>query len=126
MKPELAGFIWFQGWNDMFTDGGLEAYEENLANLILDLREALEVPELPFVVGQTGNADNPKLWAAQKAVPLRREFRNQARYVPTRAHLRKPEDSPNQGHGHHWFGNAESYLLIGDGMGRAMVALQEK
>ena len=126
MKPELAGFIWFQGWNDMFTDGGLEAYEENLANLILDLREALDVPELPFVVGQTGNADNPKLWAAQKAVPLRREFRNEARYVPTRAHLRKPEASPNQGHGHHWFGNAESYLLIGEGMGRAMVTLQEK
>jgi hypothetical protein len=46
--------------------------------------------------------------------------------VPTRAFLRKPEDSPNTGHGHHWFGNAESYLRIGDALGRAMVKLIDK
>lgn len=27
------------------------------------------------------------------------------------------------GHGHHWYGNAESYFLIGDALGRAMVQL---
>ena len=42
------------------------------------------------------------------------------RFVATRDFLRKPEDSPNPGHGHHWFGNGESYLLIGDALGRAM------
>jgi hypothetical protein len=124
LKPELAGFIWFQGWNDMFTDGGIEAYADNLANLVRDLRKELDVPDLPFVVGQTGNADNPQLWAAQEAATLRPEFEGQACYVPTRDHLRKPEDSPNKGHGHHWFGNAESYLRAGKGMGVAMVELQ--
>ncbi|MCH2161116.1 MAG: sialate O-acetylesterase [Phycisphaerales bacterium] len=126
MKPELAGFVWFQGWNDMFTDGGLEAYADNLANLVKDLRRELDAPELPFVVGQTGNADNRELWAAQEAATLRPEFTGRAVYVPTRAFLRKPEDSPNTGHGHHWFGNAESYLRAGDAMGQAMVSLQEK
>ena len=124
LEPELAGFIWFQGWNDMFTDGAIEAYAENLANLVRDLRKELEVPDLPFVVGQTGNADNPELWAAQEAPTLRPEFKSRSRYVSTRAFLRKPEDSPNKGHGHHWFGNAESYLRAGKGMGVAMVELQ--
>ena len=104
-----------------------EAYKqaaENLANLVRDLRKELEVPDLPFVVGQTGNADNPELWAAQEAITLRPEFKSRSRYVPTRAFLRKPDDSPNKGHGHHWFGNAESYLRAGKGMGVAMVELQ--
>ena len=123
MKPELAGFVWFQGWNDMFTDGGLDAYEENLINLINDVRDELKAPNLPFVVGQTGNADNEKLWAAQQAAALAPEFNGRGAYVPTREFLLLPKDSPNQGHGHHWFGNAESYLRIGDALGHAMVSL---
>ena len=47
-------------------------------------------------------------------------------FVPTRTFLRAPEDSPNTTHGHHWFGNAESYFLIGDAMGRALVELLER
>lgn len=49
-----------------------------------------------------------------------------ARFVPTRAFLREPEASPHPGHGHHWFGNAESCLPIGDALGRAMVELLEE
>jgi hypothetical protein len=40
--------------------------------------------------------------------------------------LREPEDSPNTGHGHHWFGNAESYLRIGKALGEATVKLIDK
>ena len=121
--PEIAGFFWFQGWNDMFTEGALPAYALNLELLVKDLREELDSPDLPFVVGQTGNADNEELWEAQEAATQSADFEGTARYVPTRAFLRRPEDSPNQGHGHHWFGNAESYLRIGDAMGAAMVKL---
>ena len=35
------------------------------------------------------------------------------------------EVTPNVGHGHHWFGNAESYFLIGDVLGRATLKLME-
>ena len=38
---------------------------------------------------------------------------------------RPKELSPNITHGHHWFGNAESYFLIGDALGKAMVKLLE-
>ena len=126
MKTELAGFVWFQGWNDMYVDGALDAYAENLSNLVKDVREELNAPALPFVVGQTGNADNEALWEGQKAATLRPEFKGQAMYVPTRSFLRDPEQSPNRGHAHHWFGNAESYLRVGDGLGQAMVKLQTR
>ena len=122
-EPELAGFVWFQGWNDMFTEGALDAYAGNLIHLIKDLRDEMDAPLLPFVVGQTGNANSEELWAAQEAATLAAEFSGRASYVPTRAFLRPAEDSPNTGHGHHWFGNAESYLRIGDALGKAMVTL---
>ena len=126
MKTELAGFVWFQGWNDMYVDGALDAYAENLSNLVKDVRDELNAPALPFVVGQTGNADNEALWEGQKAATLRPEFKGQSMYVPTRSFLRDPEQSPNQGHAHHWFGNAESYLRVGNGLGQAMVKLQTR
>ena len=122
--PELAGFVWFQGWNDMYADGALDAYAENLTNLVQDLRKELGAPDLPFVVGQTGNADNEALWKGQRDATMKPEFAGRAAYVATRSFRRDPKASPNKGHGHHWFGNAESYLRVGDGLGEAMVVLQ--
>jgi len=34
--------------------------------------------------------------------------------------------SPNPGHGHHEFGNAETYLLVGDALGKGMLELLPK
>jgi len=60
---ELAGFVWFQGWNDM-VDGGTyptrgqsgsyDAYSKNLAHFIRDVRKDLKAPKLPFVIGVMG------------------------------------------------------------------------
>jgi len=122
-RPELTGFVWFQGWNDMVDEQARAQYADNLANLIRDVRKELQAPDLPTVVGETGNAANREFRAAQAAGCKRPEFRETVRFVPTRAFLRAAEDSPNTGHGHHWFGNAESYLLIGDAMGEAMITL---
>jgi hypothetical protein len=53
---ELEGFIWFQGWNDMVDSSfkKVDEYEFNLANLIRDVRDDLDAPEMPFVVGGMG------------------------------------------------------------------------
>jgi alpha-galactosidase len=60
---ELAGFVWFQGWNDMVDGGvypdrdrpgGYDAYAETLAHFIRDVRKDLEAPRLPFVIGVLG------------------------------------------------------------------------
>ncbi|MDB4357304.1 sialate O-acetylesterase [Mariniblastus sp.] len=51
---ELAGFVWFQGWNDMMKPDFVAAYTENMAHFIRDVRKDLGQPRLPFVVGVLG------------------------------------------------------------------------
>ncbi|BCX46838.1 sialate O-acetylesterase [Haloferula helveola] len=60
---EIAGFVWFQGWNDMVAGdvypdrgkpGGYDAYSENLAHFIRDVRKDFSAPEMPFVIGVMG------------------------------------------------------------------------
>ncbi len=129
-RGELAGFVWWHGWNDgVDPRQSVPAYEENLACLIRDVRRDLAAPTLPVVIGElTGPwVDAPPEWerlrAAQKAVAAREEWAGSVRFVPTRSFVRRPEDSPNPGHGHHEFGNAETYFLVGDALGRGMVSL---
>jgi hypothetical protein len=49
-----------------------------------------------------------------------------ALFIKTTDFARPPELSPNTGHGHHWYGNAESYFLIGDALGEGMKRLLKK
>lgn len=60
---ELAGFVWFQGWNDMVDSGvypqrdqpgGYDAYSKLLTHFILDVRRDLNAPAMPFVIGVMG------------------------------------------------------------------------
>ena len=61
---EVAGFVWFQGENDTLaqTDpndpktGFWNYYEQNLRDLIHDVRADLAVPELPVLIYQIGPA----------------------------------------------------------------------
>lgn len=127
---ELAGFVWYQGWNDgVNPKTAVPEYEQNLAHLIRDVRKEFGAPKLPVVIGElTGPwVDAPKEWtalrAAQAAVAKHPEFRDNVVFVPTRDFVRKAEDSPNPGHGHHEFGNAETYFLVGDALGKAAVQM---
>jgi len=60
---QLAGFVWFQGWNDMVgrdvypnrdQAGGYDLYSELMAQFIRDVRKDLSAPQLPFVIGVLG------------------------------------------------------------------------
>jgi alpha-galactosidase len=51
---DLAGFVWFQGWNDMISPEYTAEYATNLAHFIRDVRKDLKVAKLPFVIGQMG------------------------------------------------------------------------
>jgi hypothetical protein len=127
---ELAGFVWYQGWNDGCEPAtAVPQYETNLVNLIKDVRADLGVPNLPVVIGElTGPwVQAPGAWdtlrKAQAAAAARPEFRGNVLFVETHDFVRRPEDSPNPGHGHHEFGNAETYFLVGDALGRGMLQL---
>lgn len=50
---EIAGFIWFQGWNDGVGQGNPD-YTEQMAHFIRDVRRVLKVPGMPFVIGELG------------------------------------------------------------------------
>ena len=60
---ELAGFVWFQGWNDMcdghtypnrHQPGGYAEYSRLMACFIRDVRNELAAPRMPFVIGVIG------------------------------------------------------------------------
>jgi alpha-galactosidase len=60
---EIAGFVWFQGWNDLVDQkqypkrgqlGGYDTYTENMAHFIRDVRKDFNAPKMPFVIGVLG------------------------------------------------------------------------
>ena len=60
---ELAGFVWFQGFNDLVDGGvypnqgeagGYDLYADLLVHFIRDFRKDLSAPKLPFVIGVIG------------------------------------------------------------------------
>ncbi|KAA3614262.1 MAG: sialate O-acetylesterase [Planctomycetota bacterium] len=126
---EIAGFGWHQGWNDRINQSFNDAYEQNLANFIRDLRKDLNVEKLPFVIAETGMTGHQEkhpralsLMKAQAAVAEYPEFRGNVAFVGTKDFYRPPEASPSS-QGYHWNSNAETYCLIGEGMATAMLGL---
>lgn len=128
---EIAGFGWHQGWNDRVNQGFNDEYETNLANFIRDVRKELAIEQLPFVIAETGMSGHEdkhpralSLMRAQAAVAKQPEFKDNVAFVGTKDFYRPAEDSPSN-QGYHWNSNAETYFLIGDGMGEAMIELVE-
>jgi len=72
---ELAGFVWFQGWNDMVDSGtyahrdqpgGYDQYSEVMAHFIRDVRKDLQAPNLPVVIGVLGVGGPVKLYSPEQ------------------------------------------------------------
>jgi alpha-galactosidase len=82
---ELAGFAWFQGWNDMVASGtypnrdkpgGYDAYTDCLAHFIRDVRKGLNAPKMKFVIGVMGVGGPLDKYASPRYVPIHGNFRN--------------------------------------------------
>ena len=102
-----------------------------MIQFIKDVRRDLKEPALPFVIAETGMSGpeekHPRalsLMAAQKDVADLPEFKGNVAFVPTRDFYRPANESPS-GQAYHWNNNAETYYLIGEQMGRAMLRLTE-
>ena len=89
---ELAGFVWFQGWNDMVDGstyptrgqpGSYDAYSKNLAHFIRDVRRDLKSPKLPFVIGVMGAGG-----------PIAKYGPDQKRYAGIHGEFRKAMAAP--------------------------------
>lgn len=128
---EVAGFAWFQGHKDSFSEELIAEYEKNLVNLIKDVRKEFQVPRLPVVIGSNGFGGYKmaekflRIHVAQMAVsdPKKHpEFAGTVASVETRHFWREVDESPKS-EDYHYNRNAETYMLIGDALGRAMVGL---
>ena len=97
---DLAGFVWFQGFNDYVSGdtyekqmkpGGYDLYGELLGHLVRDVRKDLTAPKLPFVIGVMGiggekegkKAPQMHFRQAQTAVASLPEFKGNVKVVPT-------------------------------------------
>lgn len=125
----VAGFVWFQGWNDMLNWDTTREYESNLAHFIRDVRLEFNTPALPFVIGELGMhglhpngraADRIQFFRqAQRNTTLQPEFQNNTLFVRTAPYMKFNVTTYNGGF--HYNGRADTYYRIGQAMGRGML-----
>ncbi|MBA4187299.1 MAG: sialate O-acetylesterase [Planctomycetaceae bacterium] len=141
---ELAGFVWFQGWNDQY--GAENEYESNMKHFIQDVRKDLGTPKLPFVIGLMGqNGSKPATGAmltiqkAQLAMNDVPEFKGNVKAIRTdvlvdkaaeelfpkwKANVEQWKLTGGDG-GYHYYGSAIWFNRIGKAMGEAMLELKQ-
>ncbi len=135
---EIAGFAWFQGHWDSQSALYASRYETNLVNLIKTVRQYYEgrypgriQPNAPFVIATIGfdgaamSGNYLTVWNAQLAVTNTvkyPEFAGNVKSKDTRGYWRSSAVSPTAT-GYHYNHNAETFMLVGDALGRGMIEL---
>jgi len=100
---ELAGFAWFQGWNDMADGhaypgankaGRYDLYSELMAHFIRDVRKDFNAPKMPFVIGVMGVdgvQEKPNYFRLAMAAPASMpEFKGNVAAVETAPYWDEP------------------------------------
>ena len=139
---ELTGFVWFQGFNDIF--GAQDEYSSNMRHFINDVRKDLQAPGLPFVIGALGqNGSQPATGGmqvvreAQLSMNDVPEFQGNVKAFPVDVLVDKAAEEmfPNwqknpewvhtgSDRPYHYYGSAIWFNRIGKAMGQAMVDLR--
>lgn len=82
---EIAGFVWFQGWNDLVDGGfyknrhqpgGYDDYTKVMKLFIADVRKEFETPKMPFVIGVLGVGGPTKLYTNKRYQGIHQYFRD--------------------------------------------------
>ncbi len=122
---EVAGFFWWQGDKDMRNPAHFEMYEKNLIQLIKALRKDFDAPDAKFVtasLGQTkegSQGGDGQILDAMKAVAESDDPELEDKVAFVYAHPL----SKGGGSSGHYGGNPETYMNVGEAMGKAMVEL---
>lgn len=140
---ELAGLVFFQGWNDM-VDGSQRQekyvnYTKRLATLIRDVRKDLDAPHLPVIIGELGAGERGDFQKAQAAVVDEPGMDN-VKFVKTRDFWEpEVEKMVREGvwkgpdwvkfynvgseRGYHYLGSARIMYKMGSAFGEGMIEL---
>ena len=142
-KLELAGFFWFQGFNDQWGDAPGE-YQSNMTHFIKDVRKDLKAPKLPFVIAAIGtNGSKPArggglaVQNAQMAMNDVPKFKGNVKAFRTDLLIDKAAErlfptwqknfeewkKTGSDRPYHYYGSAIWYTRIGHAAGEAMLEL---
>lgn len=138
---EIAGFAWFQGWNDGLSYTGQYAYryEQNMAQFIRQIRAYYEgrypgkiKPKAPFAIATCAFDGYSTTYPTRVAVvngqlavanpTLYPEFAGNVITMDARNYWRDTPVSP-VAQGYHYNRNSETFMLVGDALGRGMIDL---
>lgn len=136
---EIAGYVWWQGHKDGGGQPSAGRYEQNMVQFIKEIRKYYEnrypantTSDAPFVIATVGfrgwemAGTELEVGEAQLAVSGETgnypEFADNVKTVETRSYWREADASPRDEY-YHYNWNAETYMLVGDALGRAMIDL---
>ena len=151
-KPEIAGFIWHQGFNDKINRGLRDKkyadYTKWLGLFIQDLRRDLNAPNMPFVIGELSTGGIPSRGDFQAAQANAAKlpglkgtvvFVPTAEYYDTKAHelyqkkfWKGTEEQKakwrtvGNDRPYHYLGSGKTYYLKGVAFGEAVLKLMAK
>lgn len=127
---KVVGFFWWQGDKDRYVEAHSVNYESNLVRLIQQLRADFDAPQAKFVLatlGQTAMKDDKTppndqaIFDAMLAVDG-----NAGKYPAFVGNVATVYSHPLSKGGAsngHYNGNAETYMNVGEAMGKAMAEL---
>ncbi|MEM8953847.1 MAG: sialate O-acetylesterase [Verrucomicrobiota bacterium] len=143
-EPEVAGFVWHQGFNDKIN-GDLrsrqfEDYTKWLVQLVSDVREEFGVPDMPFVIGELSTGGIPQrgdFQAAQEAaadeggenvffVPTAEYYDTEAQELYEKGYWKGTDEEKAQWQAvgndrpYHYLGSGKTYYLKGAAFGEAL------
>jgi len=143
---DMAGFVWFQGFNDQFSDEFRNNYRDNMVHFVKDIRKEYKAPSMPFVIGVLGTnmtkegVDKNAVSVAQREAAAAPEFKGNVvsvdSYKVYDLEARKVYDSGWPKHfaewcvvgsdrPYHYLGSGKFFVRLGDAFANAMIGLIE-
>ncbi len=130
---EVAGFVFWQGHKDQ-NAAHASRYEQNLVRFINSMRIAFDTPKAKFAIatiafgGDQLASHGLKIAEAQLAVSGETgkypKFKGNVKTIDARPFWRDSSVSPS-GADYHYNHNAETYMEVGNALGRAMAEMLE-
>ena len=144
---EIGGFVWFQGYNDQFSDAFRDNYKDNMVHFINDVRKEYETPKMPFIIGVLGTGQT-KEKVAENAVSLGQreaakapEFKDNVLAVESYTQYALDSlkvfnkgwpkhylewDTVGSDRPYHYLGSGKFFVRLGDSFARSMAELIAK
>ncbi len=126
---EIAGFFWWQGDKDRYNAIHAKRYEHNLVNLIKALRKEFDAPDAKFVCATLGQTEKDAGGNEGLILDAMFAVSNPEKHPEFKGDVATVYSHPlchGGSSGGHYGGNAETYMDVGEGMGKAMIRLLEE